>query len=122
MASDGCCTRLHLQIGESGFQHEIRRDVELNCVLSHYQFIEEMSGSNREPIVSVVKPVGPIELGVAAQQWMKEQQRDLGMAIFIERSKSRHGPPGAIAPKPCTSQIADDAGELGQRQCGCVHL
>jgi hypothetical protein len=58
-----------------------------------------MSGSNCEPIIGVVKP-----------------------AIFIKRSKTRHGSPGAIAAKPCTSQIADDAGELGQRQCGRVHL
>src|ERR1700730_15390001 len=44
------------------------------------------------------------------------------MAILIEGSKSRHGPPGAVAAKPRASQIAYDSGELRKWQCRCVYL
>ncbi len=55
-----------LQIGEPGFQDEIRADGELNRVLSQRQFIKEVAGSDREPIIGVVELVRPIELGVQA--------------------------------------------------------
>jgi hypothetical protein len=53
-----------LQIRETGFEHNVGGDVELNRVLSKRQFIEEVSRGNREPVVGVVKLVRPIELGV----------------------------------------------------------
>jgi hypothetical protein len=53
---------------------------------------------------------------------MKQEQWNLSVTIFIEGAKSRHGSPGAVAAKPRTPKIADDAGELRKRQCRCVYL
>jgi hypothetical protein len=53
---------------------------------------------------------------------MEEQQGNLRMAIFIERSKDGHGSPGAVAAKPRHSETSHDAGELGQRQRRRMHL
>src|ERR1700741_432153 len=53
---------------------------------------------------------------------MEQEQWDLSMAIFVERSKSGHRSPGAVAAKPRTPQVAYDAGELRKWQRRCVYL
>src|SRR5271168_1281252 len=96
--------------------------MEFNRVLAEDDFIDEVPRGNCEPIVGVVKLVRPIELGVQAQQWVKQEQWNLSMAIFVEGSKSGHRSPGAVPAKPRTPQVAHDSGELGQRQCCRVYL
>src|SRR5580704_9307151 len=96
--------------------------MEFNRVLAENDFIDEVPCGNCEPIVGVVKLVRPIELGVQAQQGMKQEQWNLSMAILIEGSKSGHCSPGAVAAKPRAPQVAYDSGELRQRQCRRVYL
>ncbi|HEX8109468.1 MAG TPA: hypothetical protein VF516_17175, partial [Kofleriaceae bacterium] len=72
-----------LQVREPRLEHEVGRDRELDRVRGEQQLVGEVARSDRDPVVGVVKLVGPVELRIPAQQLVHEQKRDLGVARLV---------------------------------------
>src|ERR1700730_11346643 len=103
-----------LKIGEAGFENHVGGDVEFNRVLPEREFVKEMPCCDGEPVVGVIELVRPIKLCVPADQFMHQQQRNLGMAKLVQGAEAGHRSPGAVAAEASATEIADGTREFGK--------
>ncbi len=81
-----------------------------------------MTAGDGDPVVRVEELVRPVELRVPAHQFVHQQEWDLRVPELIERPERRRRPPRAVASEPAGAKVADDGGELRQRERSSVKL
>jgi hypothetical protein len=111
-----------LQIGESGLEHEVGRDRELDRIRAQQHLVECVARGDGDPVVGMIEAVRPVEAGVAGDQVVHQLEGDLRVPELVEGAQQRHAAPRPVTAEACRAEIADHGGELRQRQRGRVQL
>jgi hypothetical protein len=69
-----------LQIGKSGLKDKVGGQCKFDRIRANQQLVHDVSRGNRYPIVGVIESVGPVKLGIPANQFVHDEQRDLCVA------------------------------------------
>ena len=73
-------------------------------------------------LFGVVEALHPVELRVDLDEIVEHRERDLRVAELVEGAEGRRGPPRRVAAEARAAEVADDGGELGERQRRAVQL
>ena len=104
-----------LKVREVGRENHIGGNVEFNRVLAKREFVEEVPGRDGEPLNWRDRTCAPNQTMRPREPVRTSEEGDLGLAELVQGAKAGHRAPGAVAAKTGDAQIADGAGEFGQR-------
>src|SRR5262249_41221287 len=103
-----------LEVGEPSLKDEIGRHRKLYGISSQQQLVNQMPCRHRHPVIGVIKFVDPVKLRIPLDDWVHEEERNLGMRAFVERTKHGRVAPGAVSPKSGCPEITYHRSKFGQ--------